>query len=50
MLNASGKSFVYIRKRSSPKIDLYGKWHFIGLASEKTFSSVTKMFLFERYD
>ena len=41
---------IYIRKRSGPKIDPSATPQFIGRASEKTFSSVTKHFLFERYD
>ena len=43
-------SHLYIRKRSVPKIDPCGTPQFISPASEKTFSSVTKNFLFERYD
>ena len=50
MFNACGKSFLYIRKRSGPKIDPYGTPQFISPVFEKTFSSVTKKFLFERYD
>ena len=33
-----------------PKIDTFGTPQFISLESEKTFSSVTKSFLFGRYD
>ena len=44
--NACGKSFIYIKKRSSSKID---PLQFISPACKKTFSSVTKNFLFERY-
>ena len=47
---AYGKSFIYIRKRSDPSIDLYGTLQFISPESEKTFSSVTKKFLCERRD
>ena len=41
---------MYIRKRSGPKIDPCRTPEFINPASEKTFPSVTKKFLFERYD
>ena len=41
---------LYVRKRSSPKIDPYGTPQFISPVSEKKFSSVTKNFLFEGYD
>ena len=45
-----GTLFTYIRKRSDSKIDSCGTPQFISPTSEKTFSSVTKKFLFERYD
>ena len=40
--NACGKSLIYIRKKSSPKIDPCGTLQFISPVSERTFSSVTK--------
>ena len=44
-------SHLYIYyKESDTKIDPCEKPQFISPASEKTFSSVTKNFLFERYD
>ena len=48
--NACGNSFMYIRKRSGPKIDPCGTPQFISPTSEKTFSSVTKNFLFQRHN
>ena len=50
LFNACGKSFKFIRKRRDPKIDHCGTPQFISPASEKTFSSATKNFLFERYN
>ena len=47
--NACGKSFIYIRKRSGPKIDPCGTAQLISAASEKTCSSVTKNFLLEGF-
>ena len=41
---------MYIRKRSGPKRDPCETPQIFCPASEKTFSSVTKNFLFERYD
>ena len=42
--------YVYIRMRSGFKIDPCETPQFIIPVSEKTFSSGTKNFLFERYD
>ena len=41
---------LYVRKRSRPIIDPCGTPQFIGPVSENKFSSVTRNFLFERYD
>ena len=48
--NACGKSLIYIRKKSSPNTDPCGTPQFISPVSERTFSSVTKNFLIERYN
>ena len=50
LFNVCGKSFIYVRKGSGIKIDPCRTPQFISPASKKTFSSVTKNFLFERFD
>ena len=50
LFNACGKLFIYITKRSGPKMDPRGTSQFISPASEKTPFSVSKNFLHERYD
>ena len=49
-LKTCGRSLIYIRKMSGPRIEPCGTPHVIKPSSEKTPSSNTKHFLFERYD